>query len=223
MRYVNNLANVTGEIIQEPILDHVLCEERYFRMYIAIERLSGVADVIPVIFSERAVDVAQLTEGKVVKITGEYRSHNTNGHCDVYIYTDMFSYPDFNKNENRIELDGHICKKSETRETPLGRWICDFILAVNRPYGKSDYLPCIAWGRDARYVSTLDIGTHININGRLQSRKYVKHLENGEKVERTAYEMSIRNLAVIDDLESSADFYEMAREDKEVSGNGESD
>ena len=201
----NNVVTITGRIASELLFNHETFGERFFMAYVSIERTSGVEDIIPVVVSERLVDVSQSILGEIVEIYGQYRSHNlrkdTGNHLILYVFAmeiDMLGAGADSPN-NTILLDGYICKPPVYRKTPLGREIADLLIAVNRPYGKSDYIPCICWGRNARYVGGLRVGEHVVVHGRIQSRVYAKRLPDGSSEERTAYEVSVSTLEVVEE------------------------
>jgi primosomal replication protein N len=174
-------------------LSHKSHGENFYKTYLEIARGSGTIDTIPVIISERVMQ--DDIEESVVRVFGEMRTHDKNvdgkrKHI-VYVFAQHYEIEEQPGFLNEIHLDGYICKETVRRVTPLGREICDFLLAVNRPYGKADYIPCIAWGRNARYIPAFEIGKHISIQGRIQSRDYCKKLETGEIEVKTAYEVSV--------------------------------
>lgn len=200
----NNNVLLTGEIEQEFDFNHEIYGEKFYTTILSTTRDSGTADELPLMVSDRLVDVNAEWTGKAVNVIGNLRSYNkfiADGKraliLNVFVkeICDTASLGElplgFMKDKNHIELTGFICKQPTYRETPLGREICDILLAVNRPYGKSDYIPCIAWGRNARYASELDVGTQISIKGRIQSRIYRKQISDDEVVDRTAYEVSV--------------------------------
>lgn len=200
----NNVVTITGRIASELLFNHETFGEKFFMAYVSIDRTSGVEDIIPVVVSERLVDVSQSLVGEYVEIHGQYRSYNlrkeTENHLILYIFAmeiDILGSGADSPN-NTIFLDGYICKPPVYRKTPLGREIADLLIAVNRPYGKSDYIPCICWGRNARYVGGLKVGEHIVVHGRIQSRVYTKRLPDGSSEERTAYEVSVSTLEVVE-------------------------
>lgn len=200
----NNRVNVTGELVSGFKFSHEVYGERFYLCDLAVKRLSGYTDILPLMVSERLMDVTQDYRGLVAAVSGQYRSYNHHDgekpslELSVFVQEiesmDGLANP---KSNNQISLNGYICKEPIYRKTPLGRNIADLLLAVNRPYGKSDYIPCIAWGRNASYVSSLNVGEHIILLGRVQSRKYQKKLSETEVEERTAYEVSISRLEVI--------------------------
>lgn len=186
---MSNQVTLVGYVSSNFTYDHEILGEIFYRMYITIKRDSGVADEIPVLVSERIVNVNTNYIGQYVHIEGQFRSHNQ--HCEdktrLILYVFALSLSIVNETHvNNILLEGTICKPPTYRETPQGREIADIMLAVSKGYGKSDYIPCIAWGRNAGYVATMDTGTRIRLTGRVQSRGYSK---NGET--KTAYEVSV--------------------------------
>lgn len=198
----NNKVQMSGIIVENPVFNHRLYGEDFFKLKISIKRLSDTYDILDVVFSSRLVqDMAEIKTGTNIHIIGEYRSHN-NTHVvenkisffifakELYVYKDasQIYYSD------NITLRGFLCKEPTIRKTPLGRQISDLIVAVNRQYHKSDYIPCIVWGRNALFAQHLNIGDEILIKGRIQSREYQKKLESGEIVTRTAYEVSVSQI-----------------------------
>ena len=163
---------------------------------VSVDRLSELTDIIPLMVSERLVDVTQDYTGRLVEESGHFRSYNRHEGTRNKLVLSIFvrEWEEVEENldagrTNQIFLDGFICKPPIYRKTPLGREIADLLIAVNRPYGKSDYIPCIAWGRNARYMGTCGTGTHIILQGRIQSREYNKKV--GDQVEKKiAYEVS---------------------------------
>ena len=204
---MNNIT-LAGRVHSTPVYDHTLYGEAFFKMEIAASRLSGVEDILPVTVSERLLGDSIIDIGTQVEIIGQIRSYNQrvgeNNHLVITAFAREFntvadgsedidnaSNEDYiSPNKNEVELCGHICKQVVYRQTPFSREIADILVAVNRRYGKSDYLPCIAWGRNARYARELSIGDTIQIKGRMQSRPYQKTLSDGTVEERMAYEIS---------------------------------
>ena len=180
----NNRVSIIGEIVSEFKFSHEVFGEGFYTVDVSVDRLSELTDVIPLMVSERLVDVSEDYQGRLVEVSGQFRSYNR--HLE-------------SGKTNQIFLDGYICKAPIYRKTPLGREIADLLVAVNRPYGKSDYIPCIAWGRNARYASTFEVGGHIQIWGRVQSREYVKKINEEESEKHVAYEVSVSKLEYIDD------------------------
>lgn len=184
-----------------PEYTHKVFGEKFYRVFLDVERTSGTHDILPCTISEAFLD---FEPGSKIKVAGEMRTRNV--HRDGKSYLDIFvlvreMLPYENRDENSVEIDGYICKEPDYRETPRGRWISDFICRVHRGYGYQDkkyYIPCITWGRNALRASKLDVGTKISANGRLQSREYEKQLD-GETVVKTAYELSIATFSIEDD------------------------
>ena len=175
---------------------------------VAVSRLSSFADYIPLMISERLVDVSQNYIGQKVYVTGQFRSYNKHEESRNRLVLSVFVreiefVEDAEELEediksNQIYLDGYICKEPIYRKTPLGREIADLLVAVNRSYGKSDYIPCICWGRNARFASGFTVGGHVQVWGRIQSREYVKKINEEEVEKRVAYEVSVSKIDFLD-------------------------
>ena len=173
---------------------------------VLVKRLSNSEDRIPLMISERLMDVTQDYTGEFIMASGQFRSYNRHDEQKNRLILSVFvrevafidEEPD-GARTNSILLDGYICKLPVYRKTPLGREIADLLLAVNRPYGKSDYIPCICWGRNARFASSFEVGEHVQVLGRIQSREYVKKLSETETQKRVAYEVSVSKLECIED------------------------
>lgn len=179
--------------------DFTFCKEKFYKAKIYVNRMSDTVDELPVVIPEKIMQPEINYEGKFAEITGEYRSINKNGRLILYIYATSITAPEYGEwSLNIIDMTGYICKPSVYRKTPLGRKITDVLLAVNRAYNKSCYIPCIAWGKDAKYVSELPVGTKISLNGRIQSREYGKKISDGEYEIRTAYEVSIKEVGKVE-------------------------
>ena len=197
----NNRVTVIGTIVSDFTFSHAVFGEGFYLVDLSVSRLSEQADVIPLMVSERLMDVTRDYRGCTIEADGQFRSYNRhegvkNGLVlSVFVREVQFleEFTDYTKT-NQIFLDGYICKEPIYRKTPLGREIADLLVAVNRPYGKSDYIPCIAWGRNARFASGFSVGTRIQIWGRVQSREYTKKLSETECEKRTAYEVSVSKL-----------------------------
>lgn len=191
-----NDAKVTGEIITELELSNEICGEKFYKFILGIRRLSGVIDKIPVMLSERLVRVEKLPKGTIVCVNGEYRSHtdrSKNGsHLDLYVFVKNLEILDSAPKQdiNSLDVVAYLVKKGDIRHTKSNRAVIDLLVAVNRGYGKSSYLPMIAWERSARFIEQLAQGTKLRINGRIQSREYHKKVKD-EYETRTAYEVSI--------------------------------
>ncbi|MEI3526257.1 MAG: single-stranded DNA-binding protein [Eubacteriales bacterium] len=197
----NNQVSVSGEIVSGFTFSHEVFGEGFYMVDILVRRLSDSADQIPVMISERLIDVSRDYVGEYIRIGGQFRSYNRHEEKKNRLVLSVFAREvEFldgemeNAKTNQIFLDGYICKPPVYRKTPLGREIADLLIAVNRPYGKSDYIPCICWGRNARFASGFEVGGHAQIWGRIQSREYVKKLSETESERRIAYEVSVSKL-----------------------------
>lgn len=204
--YENNKVVIAGEIVSELKYSHEVFGECFYTADLKIKRLSDVSDIIPFMISERLMDVCHNYVGQRVCVRGQFRSFNLHEEIKNRLILSVFAQEiefldemqkDFT--DNQIFLFGSLCKEPVYRETPLGRKIADLLIAVNRPYGKSDYIPCICWERNASFVSMLETGTHIQVSGRIQSREYRKKIGENEFEIRTAYEVSVSNLEVLDE------------------------
>ena len=174
-------------------------------MEVVVQRLSNMVDRIPLLISERLIDVTENYIGQTLEAHGQFRSYNKHEEgrnrlvLSVFVReVEILEEEPENVKPNSIFLDGFICKQPVYRMTPLGREIADLLLAVNRPYGKSDYLPCICWGRNARFAGKFEVGTHIHLWGRIQSRTYQKRIEGDQVERRTAYEISVSKIECIE-------------------------
>ena len=201
----NNQVTIMGEIISDFTFSHEVFGEGFYMVDVSVRRLSNSEDIIPLMVSERLIDVSRNYSGEFVMVTGQFRSYNRHDELKNRLVLSVFvreiTFIDEEMDgakTNTILLDGYICKNPVYRKTPLGREIADLLLAVNRPYGKSDYIPCICWGRNARYASTFEVGEHVQIIGRIQSREYVKKITETETQKRIAYEVSVSKLEYID-------------------------
>ncbi len=201
----NNQVSVIGEIVSGFTFSHDVFGEGFYMMDVLVKRLSDSEDVIPVMVSERLIDVKEDYVGESIRIQGQFRSYNRHEEKRNRLVLSVFAREvEFleeeveNAKTNQIFLDGYICKAPVYRKTPLGREIADLLVAVNRPYGKSDYIPCICWGRNARFASSFEVGGHTQIWGRIQSREYVKKIDETESEKRTAYEVSVSKLEYIE-------------------------
>ena len=197
----NNRVTVIGTIVSEFVFSHAVYGEGFYLVELSVNRLSEQADVIPLMISERLIDVSADLRGCTIEATGQFRSYNRHEGTKNRLVLSVFvrevtfleEFTDYTKT-NQIFLDGYICKEPIYRKTPLGREIADLLVAVNRPYGKSDYIPCISWGRNARFASGFTVGTRVLIWGRVQSREYTEKLAEAECEKRTAYEVSVSKL-----------------------------
>jgi single-stranded DNA-binding protein len=196
-----NQAVLVGEAVTEPEYSHTSHGEDYFRIPVKSLRMSGAEDVVNIIASRSLLSRYTVRAGERICVTGELRSYNNNSGVGsrlvITIFAQELTGDRWGEDENRLRLAGTLCRTPVYRHTPLGREIADLLLAVNRPYGRSDYLPCIAWGKVAQRCRELDTGTGVRLQGRLQSRSYTKVLEAGS-VKRVAYEVSILTLELVD-------------------------
>ncbi len=202
----NNQVTIMGEIVSEFTFSHEVFGEGFYMVDVSVRRLSNSVDTIPVMISERLIDVNEDYTGEFLMVSGQFRSYNRHDEQKNRLVLSVFAREvSFIEEEldgaktNSILLDGYICKLPIYRKTPLGREIADLLLAVNRPYGKSDYIPCICWGRNARFASAFEVGEHVQILGRIQSREYVKKLSETETEKRTAYEVSVSKLECMEE------------------------
>lgn len=201
-RMGNNGAYVAGRVISGFRYSHEMHGERFFGADILVRRASGAADIIPLMVSEKLVDVGKDLSGCLMEAIGQFRSYDgqKDGECrlELFLFVQGIRFLDEGcmdgGDRNGICLKGFLCKAPIYRKTPLGREITDILLAVNRPYGRSDYIPCICWGRDAKLASRLDVGCAVRIMGRIQSREYTKRISETEAETRMAYEVSVSSL-----------------------------
>ncbi len=214
----NNKVYVMGEIISDATFSHEVYGEGFYEFFVKVMRLSGQADILPVTISERLIQDGMLSKGKTLCALGQFRSYNKleNGRSrlmlTVFVRELLEELPE--KSPNSILLSGYICKPPVYRTTPFNREIADVLIAVNRAYNKSDYIPCIAWGRNARFVKNLAVGDRLAVSGRIQSREYQKKLSETEIKTMTAYEVSVSKLAVFDsadnfDIDTEFDLYSL--------------
>jgi single-stranded DNA-binding protein len=211
----NNRVSIIGEITSEFRYSHQVFGEGFYTVDVSVSRLSDMHDTIPLLVSERLVDVTKDYRGMNVEASGQFRSYNKHDGVRNKLVLSIFvrDWQLLDEEEtgktNQIFLDGFICKSPIYRKTPLGREISDLLVAVNRPYGKSDYIPCIAWGRNAKFASSFEVGKRIQIWGRVQSRDYVKKINDVESEKHTAYEVSVSKLEYFaPDKEDIADIEE---------------
>lgn len=195
----DNEAKIVGYVASDLEFSHMVHTEGFYRFVILCDRLSDNKDTIVVTISERLLEGMDLSVGTKVAVMGQFRSYNNySGEGSRLILTlfarEIFASDEEESCENEIFLNGYICKPVVYRVTPFGREIADVLVAVNRAYNKSDYIPCIAWGRNAKFVNTLSVGTNIKIWGRMQSRNYQKRISEDETVTKTAYEVSVSKL-----------------------------
>ncbi len=202
----NNQVTIMGTIVSGYQFSHEIFGENFYMVDVQVPRLSDSADIIPIMISERIVDVEANAVGMNVIVNGQFRSYNRHEAKKNRLLLSVFARDiEFvdevmeNEKTNQIYLDGYICKPPVYRKTPLGREITDLLLASNRPYGKSDYIPCICWGRNARYASSFEVGMRCMIWGRIQSREYMKKISEEELEKRIAYEVSVSKLELFEE------------------------
>lgn len=209
----NNQLVLIGKVTSEKRFSHEIYGEKFYIFDLSVPRLSGNADIIPITISERLLLEETLDIGKNVTIEGQFRSYNSFENEKNKLVLTVFAKeikfiqledeeefkPTKENSSNEVTLDGFICKKPIYRKTPFGREIADVLLAVNRAYNKSDYIPCIAWGRNARFCENIPVGTQVRIVGRVQSRQYEKKHEDGTSEIKVAYEVSVASLEIVEE------------------------
>lgn len=220
----NNMVTISGKIVSEAEFSHEVYGEGFYSFTLEVPRLSDSYDRISVTVSERLISKQSLEIGKFIEVEGQFRSYNNYNNTEgsklvLTVFAREISFLEDDKkikNPNQIFLNGFICKKPIYRTTPFGREITDILLAVNRPYNKSDYIPCICWGRNARYSSGLEVGQNIKIWGRIQSREYQKKLDTGEVITKVAFEVSVSKMEVcLEEGKEEEMEEEMEQEEKE--------
>ena len=204
--FENNQVSIVGEIVSDFRFSHEVYGEGFYMVDVAVNRLSNFMDYIPLMISERLIDVNADYRGQIIYVTGQFRSFNRHeekkNRLVLSVFVRELEFLEETTDEvksNQIFLDGYICKEPIYRKTPLGREIADLLIAVNRSYGKSDYIPCICWGRNARFASGFEVGGHVLVWGRIQSREYVKKLSDWESEKRVAYEVSVSKIEFLED------------------------
>ena len=201
----NNKLRLTGTVTERPVYSHEVCGEEFYETKLSVPRLSGQEDVIPVTLSDRLLARTEVKPGSKISISGQFRSYNKleGEHSRLLLtaFAREILPADDEVNPNTIEILGYICKPPVYRTTPFKREICDVLLAVNRAYNKSDYIPCIMWGRNARFIKDMPIGERLWVTGRVQSRIYTKCLSEDRSEERVAYEVSVSKILVGNKIE----------------------
>lgn len=221
MYLVNNKVFLCGEVEKEPEYSHELYGEGFYEFLLKIPRLSNQSDYIPLTISERIMTGVTLIKGTKIAIDGQFRSYNkmlderSKLMLTVFV-RDFLPAQENEQNPNSVEISGYICKPPVYRTTPFNREICDVLLAVNRAYNKSDYIPCIAWGRNARFVKEITVGERLVVCGRIQSREYTKKLSETESEVRVAYELSISKIALDTKQETAATMQESINEETTI-------
>ncbi|MBO5413879.1 MAG: single-stranded DNA-binding protein [Clostridia bacterium] len=212
----NNQLVLVGKVTSDKKFSHEIYGEKFYIFDLSVPRLSGNADIIPITISERLLLEDELVPGKNIIIEGQFRSYNSyennRNRLVLTVFAKEIKFAENQEEEfkpskenasNEVVLDGFICKKPIYRKTPFGREISDILLAVNRAYNKSDYIPCIAWGRNARFCENVPVGTEVRVIGRVQSRQYEKKYEDGTSEIKIAYEVSVSSLEVIDEADNT--------------------
>lgn len=201
--FKNNRVRLAGTITKETVFSHTVFGQEFYRFFLGVPRISGYIDEIPVLVPEHLFDLKKLRIGEAVAVSGEFRSFNLcdkdRKHLILSVYAKNIEFLDdlqTGRDENNIQLYGHICQQPTYRITPLGRNISDVLVAVNRAYGKSDYIPCICWGKGAVYASSFTVGSCVQVYGRLQSRNYTKRSAADMEETHTAYEVSVHSIAL---------------------------
>lgn len=208
----NNEVLIIGKAVSDISFSHKVYGEGFYSFDLEVPRLSDSADILPVTVSERLLPTLGNIQGKTLDIVGQFRSYNQYEEGKNRLILTIFALEvkevpesEIHKNKNAIYLNGYICKEPVYRTTPFGREITDILLAVNRSYHKSDYIPCITWGRNARYAQGLKTGAHVEVWGRIQSREYQKKMETGEVTTKVAYEVSISKMEISEEGSKSSE------------------
>ncbi len=204
----NNQVTIMGEIVSDFTYSHEIFGEGFYMVDVKVQRLSDSSDIIPLMISERLLDVGADYKGEYIAVNGQFRSYNRHEERKNKLVLSVFAREiefvdemEESSKTNQIYLDGFICKEPIYRKTPLGREIADLLLAVNRPYGKSDYIPCICWGRNARFANSFRVGERCAVWGRIQSREYMKKIDEENVEKRVAYEVSVSKLELLEEEE----------------------
>lgn len=213
----NNHLLLVGKVASEKVFSHEIYGEKFYSFNLEVPRLSETSDLIPITISERLITDSDLKTGKKVIIEGQFRSYNGYENEKSRLILTVFAKEITFKNDdeeievskehvsNEVTLSGYVCKKPIYRQTPFKREIADVLLAVNRAYNKSDYIPCIAWGRNARFCQNIDVGTEVKVVGRVQSRGYEKKLDDGTVLNKVAYEVSIISMEIINEKQEETE------------------
>ena len=224
MEEMGNYLRLSGILTEAPVYGHEVFGEKFYYATLSVPRLSGAEDLLPITLSERLMDGMQLEVGSQLSMEGQLRSYNKviegAGRLLITGFAQRLLPPDDEENPNQVQLTGALCKLPSYRTTPFGREIADLMLAVNRAYGKSDYIPCITWGRTARFASHLKVGDRIQLLGRFQSRAYQKQLADGSVMNKMAYEVSVGRLSVAHEAAQPGYPYRNMRPEERVTPDG---
>ena len=200
MEETGNYLHLSGILTDTPEYGHEVFGEKFYYATLSVPRLSGAEDLLPITLSERLMEDMTLSVGDKLCFEGQLRSYNKvvegAGRLLITGFAQRLLDPDTEENPNQVQLTGALCKPPSYRTTPFGREIADLMLAINRAYGKSDYIPCITWGRTARFASHLNVGDKVQLLGRFQSRAYQKQLGDGSVIDKMAYEVSVARLSI---------------------------
>ena len=206
----NNKVYLRGKVVSNLQFSHEVFEEKFYEVNLEVPRLSNFNDIIPITISERFLIDNKFEVGSTIAVRGQFRSYNkpmeNKSKLVLTVFVREICEIDENENPNTIELTGYVCKQPIFRTTPFKREICDVLLAVNRAYNKSDYIPCITWGRNARFIKNVDVGERITLTGRIQSREYQKKVADDLVENKIAYEISVTKIAVCGDNDEQIDF-----------------
>lgn len=212
MEEMGNYLRLSGVISQSPTYGHEVFGEKFYYATLSVPRLSGAEDLLPITLSERLMEGIPLGEGMPLTLEGQLRSYNKviegAGRLLITAFAQRILPSGGEENPNQVQLQGALCKPPSYRTTPFGREIADLMLAVNRAYGKSDYIPCITWGRTARFASHLHVGDKVVLMGRFQSRAYQKQLADGSVISKMAYEVSVGRLTMANEAERPLGYHE---------------
>lgn len=201
-RMENNTVVLAGEVAGTPAYSHETFGEGFYVFNMNVPRASGTIDTVPVMVSDRMCNIESIKAGSLYEVEGQFRSYNKHEKSKNRLVLSVFAMgmreldEDEYAGENHVMIEGYVCKETVYRQTPLGREIADLLIAVNRAYGKSDYIPCICWGRNAKYASTLEVGQKLRLNGRIQSREYVKKTGEDNTETRVAFELSVGQIVL---------------------------
>lgn len=224
MEETGNALHLCGILTEPPVYGHEVFGEKFYYATLSVPRLSGAEDLLPITLSERLMDGTPLEVGAPLAIEGQLRSYNKvvegAGRLLITGFAQRLLPTDTGENPNQVHLTGALCKPPSYRTTPFGREIADLMLAVNRAYGKSDYIPCITWGRTARFASHLNVGDKVQLLGRFQSRAYQKQLADGSVINKMAYEVSVGRLSLAHDAPQTNYIYRDGHLEERVTPEG---